>query len=60
MFGTKASMPNFALPLTFSGMSRRGVQRPTTRYSDGFLSVIFLRSSSLKVFVIGTRLTISP
>ena len=53
-------MPNFALPVTFSGMSRRGIHCPTTRYSEGFLSVICLSSSSLKVFVIGIRATISP
>ena len=53
-------MPNFALPVTLSGMSSRGIHCPTTRYSDGFLSAICFSSSSVKVFVMGIRATISP
>ena len=60
MPGTKVSMPNLALPVVFSGMSRRGIHWPITLYSAGFLSTIFLRSSSERVLVIGTLATISP
>src|SRR3989442_15103587 len=41
-------------------MSRRGIHLPTTRYSLGSLSRIFLRSSSDSVLVIGTFATMSP
>src|SRR6267378_3682500 len=60
MPGTNESMPNFARPLVFSGMSRRSIHWPTTLYSLGFLSVSFLRSSSENFLVIGALATISP
>src|SRR5437879_13844957 len=41
-------------------MSRRGIHFPMIRYWLGFLSSIFLRSSSERARVIGTFATISP
>ena len=53
-------MPNLARPLVFSGISSRWIHCPITLYSAGFLSVIFLRSSSVNVLVMGVLATISP
>src|SRR3546814_6541329 len=36
MFGSRTSAPKRALPSSFAGVSRRGIERPTRRGTDGW------------------------
>src|SRR3546814_3934909 len=36
MFGSRTSAPKRALPSSFAGVSRRGIERPTRRGADGW------------------------
>ncbi len=59
MPGSMTSMPYFAAPLTFGGISSCGTETPTIVYWSGVLSLIALSSSGVKVLVILPLLTIS-
>ena len=59
MPGSMVSMPYFAVPLVFDGISSCGTETPIMVYWSGVFSLIALSSSGVKVLVILPLLTMS-